>query len=192
MMGPVSIRYFFKTYKRKDVFNMLDKKVAQLLEEQIVKELYSAYLYLDMSNFYYDKNLDGFGNWYKVQAQEERDHAMLFLTYLQNNDVRPKLGTVDAPDKVFNDFRDPMAAALEHERYVTDLINTIYAAAMKVNDFRTLQFLDWFVKEQGEEEKNATDLLGRYDLFGHDAKGLYSLDSEMAARVYAAPSLVLD
>ena len=75
---------------------MLKKEVADLLEQQINKELYSAYLYLDMSNYYYDKNLDGFGNWFKIQAQEERDHAMLFLTYLQNNDVCPKLGAIDA------------------------------------------------------------------------------------------------
>ena len=70
---------------------MLKKEVAALLEQQINKEFYSAYLYLDMSNYYYSKNLDGFGNWFKIQAQEERDHAMLFLTYLQNNGV-PQAG----------------------------------------------------------------------------------------------------
>lgn len=171
---------------------MLTKEVAALLEQQINKELYSAYLYLDMSNYYNDKNLDGFGNWFLIQAQEERDHAMLFLTYLQNNGVRPKLSAVDAPDKVFETFRDPLAAALEHEEYVTSLIHDIYAAAMAAKDFRTLQFLDWFVKEQGEEEKNASDLLGRFDLFGSDAKSLYALDAEMGARTYSAPSLVLD
>ena len=64
---------------------MLEKKVVELLNQQVNKELYSAYLYLDFSNYYYDEGLDGFGNWYKIQAQEERDHAMLFLQYLQNN-----------------------------------------------------------------------------------------------------------
>ena len=83
------------------------------------------------------------------------------------------------------------SAGLEHERYVTGLIHVIYDAAYSVKDFRTMQFLDWFVKEQGEEEKNASELLKRFDLFGHDPKGLYMLDSELAARVYAAPSLVL-
>ena len=126
---------------------MLKKEVAALLEQQINKEFYSAYLYLDMSNYYYSKNLDGFGNWFKIQAQEERDHAMLFLTYLQNNGECPKLGAIDAPDKVYESFRDPLAASLVHEEYVTSLINAIYAEAMKANDFRTLQFLDWFVKE---------------------------------------------
>lgn len=148
-------------------------------------------LWVGIIDHYYSKNLDGFGNWFKIQAQEERDHAMLFLTYLQNNGECPKLGAIDAPDKVYESFRDPLAASLVHEEYVTSLINAIYAEAMKANDFRTLQFLDWFVKEQGEEEKNANDLLGRFDLFASDVKGLYALDAEMAARTYTAPSLTL-
>ena len=170
---------------------MLNKKVADLLENQINKELYSAYLYLDMSNYYYANNLDGFGNWYKIQAQEERDHAMLFLEYLQNNGEAPKLTAIDAPDKAFKTFRDPLAAALEHEEYVTSLINNIYAAALETHDYRTLQFLDWFVKEQGEEEKNANDILGRFDLFGSDPKSLYALDAELGGRTYSVPSLTL-
>ncbi|MDD7288599.1 MAG: ferritin [Clostridiales bacterium] len=170
---------------------MLKKEVSALLEQQINKELYSAYLYLDISNYYYAKNLNGFGNWFKIQAQEEQDHALLFLTYLQNNGEAPKLAAIAAPDKTFSNFRDPLAAALEHEEYVTSLINAIYAEAIKANDFRTLQFLDWFVKEQGEEEKNTNDLLGRFDLFGSDLKSLYALDAELASRTYSAPSLTL-
>ena len=170
---------------------MLKKEVSALLEQQINKELYSAYLYLDISNYYYAKNLNGFGNWFKIQAQEEQDHALLFLTYLQNNGEAPKLAAIAAPDKTFSNFRDPLAAALEHEEYVTSLMNAIYAVAIKANDFRTLQFLDWFVKEQGEEEKNTNDLLGRFDLFGSDLKSLYALDAELASRTYSAPSLTL-
>ena len=170
---------------------MLKKEVSALLEQQINKELYSAYLSLDISNYYYAKNLNGFGNWFKIQAQEEQDHALLFLTYLQNNGEAPKLAAIAAPDKTFSNFRDPLAAALEHEEYVTSLINAIYAEAIKANDFRTLQFLDWFVKEQGEEEKNTNDLLGRFDLFGSDLKSLYALDAELASRTYSAPSLTL-
>lgn len=170
---------------------MLDKTVAELLNTQINKEFYSAYLYLDFANYYKDAELNGFHNWYQVQAQEERDHAMLFIQYLQNNDAGVTLEAIDKPDKSFEDFRGPLEAGLEHERYITGLIHVIYDAAYSVKDFRTMQFLDWFVKEQGEEEKNASELLKRYDLFGHDPKGLYMLDSELAARVYAAPSLVL-
>ena len=86
---------------------------------------------------------------------------------------------------------DPLKAGLEHEKYVTSLINDIYSAAYDVKDFRTMQFLDWFVKEQLEEEKNADDMIKKMELFGNDLKGLYSLDAEYAARIYSAPSLVL-
>lgn len=84
-----------------------------------------------------------------------------------------------------------LKAGLEHEMYVTDLINNIYAAAHEVKDFRTMQFLDWFVKEQGEEETNASDLISKMELFGSDPKGLYMLNSELSGRVYSAPSLTL-
>lgn len=170
---------------------MLHNTVSKLLEEQINKEFFSAYLYLDISNYYYDKNLDGFGNWFKIQAQEERDHALLFMNYLQNNGVYPKMAPIDAPDKVYKNFREPLVAALEHERLVTASINNIYAEAMKDNDFRTLEFLNWFIKEQGEEEKTASDLVGRFDLFGADPKNLYALDAEMASRTYSTPTLTL-
>ena len=170
---------------------MLDQKVAKLINEQINKELYSAYLYLDFSIYYEDLGLDGFANWYNIQAQEERDHAMLMLQYLQNNDVPVTLETVAKPDKELKDKLEVLKLALEHEQYVTSLINDIYEAAMAVKDYRTMQFLDWFVKEQGEEEKTAEDLVKKMELFGGDAKGLYMLNSEMAARTYSAPSLTL-
>lgn len=170
---------------------MLSKSVTQLLNEQINKEFYSAYLYLDMANCYSDVSLTGFENWFTVQAQEERDHAMLFRTYLLNNDEKVTFEAIKKPDFVYVDAKTPLTAALEHEYTVTASINTIYAEAYQEKDFRTMQFLDWFVKEQGEEEKNTTDLIKRYELFGHDAKGLYNLDQEMGARVYAPPSLVL-
>ena len=169
----------------------MDQKVVTLLNEQITKELYSAYLYLDFSLYYEHEGLDGFANWYMIQAQEERDHAMLFLKYLQLNGEKPVLGAVDKPDKEFSSLMDPLKAGLAHEQYVTSLINDIYAAAYEVKDFRTMQFLDWFVKEQLEEEKNADDMIKKMELFGNDPKGLYSLDAEYAARIYSAPSLVL-
>lgn len=169
----------------------MNEKVAALLNDQINKEFYSAYLYLDMANFYSKKGLDGFANWYEIQAREEQDHAMLMYQYLHNNDEAVTLEAIAKPDKAFTTLMDPLKAGLEHEKYVTSLINTIYAAAQEVNDFRTTQFLDWFIKEQGEEEKNSTDLITKMQLFGDDARSLYMLNSELAARVYSAPSLVL-
>lgn len=169
----------------------MDKKVHELLNQQINKEFYSAYLYLDFSNYFKAKGLDGFANWYMIQAQEERDHAMLFYTYLQNESQPVVLDAIAKPDKVFNTYMEVLEAGLEHEKYVTSLINDIYAAAYDVKDFRTMQFLDWFVKEQGEEETNANDLISKMELFGSDPKSLYMLNQELAARIYSAPSLVL-
>ena len=170
---------------------MLNAKVRELLNQQINKEFYSAYLYLDFSNYYERVGLDGFANWYRVQAQEERDHAMLFYDYLQNNDELVELDAIAKPDKVFSDNMGPLKAALEHEQYVTSLIDAIYAVAYEVKDFRTMEFLNWFVKEEGEEETNARDLITKMELFGNDPKSLYMLNNELLARVYTAPSLVL-
>jgi len=170
---------------------MLNEKLAGLLNNQVNMEWYSAYLYLDIYAYYTDKNLNGFGNWFLVQTQEERDHAMLFTRYLLNNSEQVILQDVKAAHNQFEDFRAPAEAAFRHEQQVTQSINNIYAAAYELKDFRTMQFLDWFVKEQGEEEKNTEDILKRYDLFGSDAKSLYLLDAELATRVYAPPTLVL-
>ena len=170
---------------------MMDAKVRELLNQQINKELYSAYLYLDFSNYFEERGLDGFANWYMIQAQEERDHAMLFYRYLINNNEKVTLEAIAKPDKELSSDIAVLKAGLEHEEYVTSLINTIYAAAYDVKDFRAMQFLDWFVKEQGEEETNANDLITKMELFGSDPKSLYMLNSELAARVYTAPSLVL-
>ncbi len=170
---------------------MLDKKVVELLNQQVNKEFYSAYLYLDFSNYYYDLGLDGFGNWYRIQAQEERDHAMLFVQYLQNNGEKVVLDTIEKPAVELVSAKAVLSEGFKHEMYVTSLIHTIYDAAYSVKDFRTMQFLDWFVKEQGEEETNADNLVKKFELFGDDPKSLYMLDNELAARVYSAPSLVL-
>ena len=169
----------------------MNERVHELLNDQINKELYSAYLYLDFSNYFKRVGLDGFANWYMIQAQEERDHAMLFYQYLQNESQVVTLKAIDKPDKQFNNHMDVLLAGLEHEKYVTSLIHDIYSAAYDVRDFRAMQFLDWFVKEQGEEETNANDLITKMELFGSDPKSLYMLNQELAARVYNAPSLVL-
>lgn len=171
---------------------MLKEKVADLLNEQVNKEFYSAYLYLALANYYHDENLDGFANWYEIQAKEEMDHAMLMVKYLQNNDYSVTLEAIAKPEVKIDGFKDPLTIALQHERYVTALINNIYEAALEAKDYRTQKFLDWFIDEQGEEEKNATDMVKRFELFGNDPKGLYALDSEYKARTYSAPSLQLD
>jgi ferritin len=170
---------------------MLKQDVKKLLNEQINKEFYSAYLYLYIAGYYAAKNLNGFENWFLVQAREEQDHAMLIRQYLINEGEEAALTAIDAPRDAFDSFRAPLTAALKHEQFVTESIYAIYAQAQKEGDFRTVNFLNWFVNEQGEEEKNADELIKRYDLFGADPKGLYMLNADLAARTYTPPSLVL-
>ena len=169
----------------------MNEKIASLLNDQINKEFYSAYLYLDMANYYDEQDLNGYANYYMVQAQEERDHALLFMKYMQNNGLKVTLEAIGKPDKVFDSILAPLEIAAEHERYVTAVIYAIYLEAHEAHDYRTMKFLDWFVDEQMEEEDNADSMVTRYKLFGDDPKGLYLLDQEYAARVYTAPSLVL-
>lgn len=166
----------------------MDAKVYELINDQINKELYSAYLYLSFADYYEEEGLEGYANWYMIQAQEERDHALIFRNYLHDNGEKVKLGAIAMPDKTFNSFIEPLEAGLEHERYVTSLINDIYAAAEEVKDYRAMKFLDWFIDEQMEEEDNADDMITKMKLFGSDAKALYDLDREYAARAYSVPS----
>ena len=169
----------------------MNDKIHALLNQQINKEFYSAYLYLAIANYYDEQDLDGFANYYTIQAQEERDHALLFLKYMQLNGLKVTFDAIEKPAFVFEDHLDPLVEAAKHERYVTALINAIYHEAHEAKDYRTMKFLDWFVDEQMEEEESADKMISRYKLFGHDPKGLYSLDQEYAGRVYTAPSLVL-
>ena len=170
---------------------MLNKKITDLLNSQINKEFYSSYLYLDMSNFYVEKNLIGFGNWFDIQAREEHEHAMLMIKYILNNNEKVIFEAIASPDNLYKNFKHPLEETLEHEISISTSINAIYAEAYALKDFRTMQFLDWFVKEQGEEEKNANDLCKRFDLFASDPRGLYLLDAELATRIFNAPTLVL-
>lgn len=166
----------------------MDAKVYELINDQINKELYSAYLYLSFADYYEEEGLEGFANWYEIQAQEERDHALIFRNYLHDNGCKVKLTAIAQPDKVFSSHIEPLEAALEHEKYVTSLINDIYAAAHDAKDYRTMKFLDWFIEEQMEEEDTADTMITRMKLFGSDAKALYDLDQECASRTYATPA----
>ncbi len=166
----------------------MDKKVYELINDQINAELYSAYLYMSFADYYEEEGLQGYANYYMIQAAEERDHALIFRNYLHDNGEKIKLAAIGQPDKEFSDFMGPLEAAFEHERYITARINAIYAAAAEVKDYRCMKFLDWFIDEQMEEETNADDMITKMRLFGSDAKALYDLDREYASRVYSTPS----
>ena len=161
---------------------MLSERIAGMLNEQIVKEMYSAYLYHDMANYYAHRGLKGFASWFSVQAREELEHAMKINGYLLDEGIRPSLGAIAAPEMEYPDDRAPLAAAYEHEKRVTASIDAIFKAADDEDDIRTKRFLGWFVDEQAEEERSSADLISEYDLFGATGHGLYLLDSKLKER----------
>ena len=182
----------------KTLFNVEMKKektmkanISEILSKQVNKELYSAYLYLEFQNIFNDRGLQGFAHWYMIQTQEERDHAMLFYQYLQHNNQKVVLEAVEKPVTSASSILEILEAALAHEEYITASINDIYELALREKDYRTKEFLDWFVKEQGEEEANAQALIDKVKFLGEDPKNIYLLDQELAARVYTAPSLTV-
>ena len=143
---------------------------------------------MSFADYYEEEGLDGYANWYMIQAAEERDHALIFRNYLHENGQHVSLGAIAQPDKTFASYLEPLEAGLEHEQLVTSLINAIYAAADEVKDYRTMRFLDWFIEEQLEEEATADDMITKMKLFGGDARSLYELNQEYAGRTYSVPS----
>lgn len=189
MRSQRASHFFDKKVMRKEKNMALDTNVGNILNLQINKEFYSAYLYLTFADFYEEQGLKGFANWYVIQSQEELAHARILRRYLLDNDWTPTMEAIAKPDLTFTKVVEPIKAAYEHEQFITASINECYAVAQKANDFRTMQLLDWYVKEQGEEEANASDLLKAVELFGGDPKNLYDLDRENAARVFVAPTM---
>lgn len=170
---------------------MSKEQISTMINKQITKEFFSAYLYLAISNYFAQQNLDGFTNWYEVQAKEELDHAMLFRKYLLNEGHAVQFEQIGAPDVSYKTLGEALATTVTHEQMITASITEIYTAALDCKDYKTTQLLDWFVKEQGEEEKSATDLCNKFQLFGNDTMSLYLLNAELMTRAYAPPSLVL-
>lgn len=162
---------------------MLNERLVNLINFQINKELESAYLYLDFAGYFEEKGLCGFGHWYRVQAQEEIEHAEKFISYLRDEKEKVRLMTIDKLDWKADEDLDVLSNGLNHEMYVTKLIHELYGEAEVLADYRTMRFLDWFVTEQAEEEKNANELIDRYEMFAKDcAAGLYQMDKELGER----------
>ncbi len=159
----------------------MNANVVKLLNEQINKEFFSAYLYLGISKYFALQDLNGFASWYKVQAEEEQEHAMKIYEYLLDQNEVPELPAIAAVSSDYESALDAVKAADVHEHYITDEINKIYAAALEAKDYRTVLFLNWFISEQEEEEKNSHDMIVKVEKLGV-GHHLYMLDKEMAAR----------
>ena len=167
---------------------MLNSKVQDAINEQINAELYSAYLYLSMAQYFEAEGLPGFANWFKVQFQEEQAHATIFMNYVNKRGGRVLLKAIEAVPTTWESSMAVFEATLVHEQKVTALINSLYTLAMNEEDYATRDRLNWFVSEQVEEEDNCRELIDKLRLIGDNGMGIYMLNTELAARTYAAPS----
>lgn len=166
---------------------MISEKMQQILNEQIQKEFFSAYLYLSMEAYLEDQGLKGFANFFRVQAQEERDHAMMFFKYILHVQGVVKLLQIDQPNVIFKSPMDVFKAAYNHELFVTKSIYSIIDLSLEERDHKTNTFLQWFVSEQTEEEANMDDNVKKLALIEDDARGLLMLDTELLTRIYTIP-----
>ncbi|MBP3303774.1 MAG: ferritin [Muribaculaceae bacterium] len=167
---------------------MLNSKVQDAINEQINAELYSAYLYLSMAQYFEAEGLPGFANWFKVQFQEEQAHATIFMNYVNQRGGRVLLKAIEAVPTTWESSMAVFEATLVHEQKVTALINSLYTLAMNEKDYATRDRLNWFVSEQVEEEDNCRELIDKLRLIGDNGMGIYMLNTELAARTYVAPS----
>lgn len=168
---------------------MISESVGKILNEQINKEFYSAYLYLSMSSYLSNIGLLGFANWTRVQAQEELAHGTLIYDFLINRGEKVILTTIDTPPNTWDGPLKVAEEILKHEIYVTGLINNIVSVAEKVNDRATMSYMNWFVDEQVEEESNAQEIISKLKLIGDDKSALYLLDKDLATRVFVQPTI---
>ena len=166
---------------------MINEKLEAAFNEQINKELYSEYLYLAMKTYFMEWNLQGFVNWFDVQVQEEHAHAMGMFNYLNERGGKIELKTIDKPIVKGNTPLEIFEHVLEHEQYVTSLINNLADVADECKDRAALSLLDWYIKEQVEEEASVGGVLATLKLIGDDKKALLMLDKDLATRNFVQP-----
>lgn len=170
---------------------MLESTIIDMINAQINKEFFSAYLYLAFANHFSKVGLVGFSSWYQIQAKEELDHAMIFIGYLNYENSPVVLETIDCPDFKAKDTKSILSDAYTHEKYITEQINKIYKKAESIEDLRTMNFLEWFIQEQDEEEHTAEDMLDRIKIYGEDLSAMYMMDKDLSKRKYEEPNICL-
>ena len=166
---------------------MINEKLEKAFNDQINKELYSAYLYLAMKSKFAEMNLNGFVNWFDVQVQEEQAHGMGMYDYVLERGGKIELEAIDKPEVKSENPLEIFEQVLEHEEYVTSRINALMDVAEETKDRAALSFLDWYLKEQVEEESNVGGLLATLKLIGDDKKALLLLDKDLSTRVFNPP-----
>ncbi len=160
----------------------MNGKIEKALNEQLNAELYSAYLYLSMSTYFESLNFSGFANWMRVQAKEETGHAMKFYSYIFERDGQATLTAIDAPPRSWKSPLDAFENAYQHEVKVSGLIHDLVHLARAEKDIPTENFLQWFVKEQVEEESSTLGVVQKLKLIEDSANGLFMLDSHLGQR----------
>ena len=166
---------------------MINEKLQEAFNEQINKEFFSEYLYLAMKIYFQELNLQGFVNWFDVQVQEEHAHAMGMVNYLNDRGGKIELRAIDKPVVEGNSPLEVFEHVLRHEEYVTSRINHVMDVAEEVKDRAAMHLLDWYIKEQVEEEANVGGVLATLKLIGDDKKALLLLDKDLATRTFVAP-----
>ncbi|MBN1820422.1 MAG: ferritin [Prolixibacteraceae bacterium] len=163
---------------------MLKPKVLEAINNQINAEYYSAFLYLSMSAYFYNKGLPGFANWMYIQYQEELTHGNKFFAYIHERGCKAEIKAIEQVETGFENILEVWEKVLAHEQKVTALINNIMDIAIKESDHATISFLKWFVDEQVEEEANVTEVLDTLKLINGQGNGLFMLDREMRQRTF--------
>jgi len=161
---------------------MLNEKVEKLLNGQINAELYSSYLYYSMANYFDGISLPGAANWMRIQVTEELAHVEKFAHYINERRGTVKLEAIDGPPAAWDSPLAAFEVAYEHEVHVSGLINSLLDAALKESDHATVNFLQWFVAEQVEEEASADGIVQQLKLVGDNKGGLFMVDKELAGR----------
>lgn len=161
---------------------MIKPEITTALNDQINREMYSAYLYMSMSAYAGKIGLKGFANWFMVQYHEEMFHAMKLYEYIQRQGEDVKLESLATPPNTFESPLDMFTQTLAHEQYITQSINDLMDLAVSVKDHATQIFLEWYVTEQIEEEENDNDIIQQLNLIGDNPHGLLMLDRELASR----------
>ncbi len=161
---------------------MLDPQLEAALNEQLGGELYSSHLYLSMSAYCESVNMPGAAHWFRTQAEEERGHALRFFDHIVDRGGRVELGPIPAPPSGFASLLDAFEQASQAERNVSAAIDRLVAMAAERSDFAAQAFLQWFVTEQVEEEKQADEVVQTLRMIGDNPASLFMLDRELGAR----------
>ncbi len=156
--------------------------ITDALNDQINRELASAYVYLAMSAWADEHNLQGAASWLRLQWQEELVHATKLVDYVAQRGGRMRLKAIAEPPDEYTDLLDVFRNVLRHEEDVTTAINNLYGLAAGEKDYATQTLLDWYVNEQVEEENAPTEIISMLELAGDSPSGLLLVDRQLAAR----------